>query len=724
MTAAFRSAGRLWAGLDSRERAALVVLGPIVLYLLAYVLPGLGAHVAKKAPIGIVLVGVFTGSVTALLAIGLILIYRANRFINFAYGSMGSLVGVFAIGLYKAHGWPFFVALPLGVVAGGVVGVLVEFVVIRRFWSSSRLMLTVASIGLAQVLGYLELRGSQAIKFISLTGGFRVPISFRVNVGVRQMSGDELLIIVVVPFVIAFLAWFLLRTDAGVAVRGAAENADRALLFGIPVRRLSTIVWLIAGALSALTYTLKAPFSGVTPGIANGPAVLLPALAAAVVARMESLPVAFAAGAGLGITEQLVLWNAPRRPALIDLVFLGVILVALLVQRDRLSRAQEAGSSSWSSTGVVKPIPVELRDLPEVKWPKRALLAAVVAVFLLVPHGWSPSSQYLAGVAVVWAMVGVSLVVLTGWGGHISLGQFAIVGIGAFTAGNLINHLNLDFFVTLAIAGAAGAAVSLFVGLPALRIRGLFLAVTTLALAIAVNSYVLNTNYFPKYVPNNVRRPLLLQRFDLNDNYAMYVLCLAFLALAILAAIGVRRARHGRAVIATRDNQRAADAAGVPTTTIKLSAFVLAGVISGIAGGLHMLLLSGLQVGSYGPDISLAVFSFAVIGGLGSLAGAVAGILFFEWLGTLHALGQLRLAVAGAGLLFILYFLPGGLWQVALWGRDRLLRVVAGRRGIVVPSLVADRRTEAVVAAAPVELELLEDALGSAVKETADVGAP
>jgi branched-chain amino acid transport system permease protein len=692
-------------------RGPALAIGVVVAYLLAYVLPGLGSHVADKAPIGIVLVGVFTGSVTALLAIGLILIYRANRFINFAYGSMGSLLGVMAIGLHLQHGWPFFLVLPLGIIAGGLVGIAVEFFVVRRFYNSSRLVLTVASIGLAQLLGYFELRGSQAIKFIALTGGFKVPISFQFDVGVRQMAGDEILIIIVVPFVIAFLAWFLLRTDAGVAVRGAAENADRALLYGIPVRRLSTIVWMIAGCIATLTFILKAPFAGVTPGLANGPAVLLPALAAAVVARMESLPIAFGAGVGLGITEQLVLWNYSRRPALIDLIFLGVILVALLAQRGVLSRAQESGASSWSSTGVVKPTPLELRHLPEVKWVRRGLIVAVAALFLWLPSTWNASDQYTAAVAIVWAMVGVSLVVLTGWGGHISLGQFAVVGIGAFTTGNLLIHTQLDFFIVVILAGAAGAAVSLLVGLPALRIRGLFLAVTTLALAIAVNSYLLNTAYFPKLVPNGAKRPLLLERFDTNDNYTMYVMCLAFLALAVIAAMGVRKARNGRVVIATRDNQRAADAASVPTTSVKLSAFVLAGVITGVAGAMHMLLLSNLQVGSYTPDQSLAVFSYAVIGGLGSLPGAIAGVLFFQWLGTLSALGELRLAVAGAGLLFVLYFLPGGLWQLALALRDNLLRRVADRRGILVPSLVADKRVEEGEDEAPEELSILEDAL-------------
>lgn len=698
-----------YLALGGRVRVLGTLVAIIAAYALFYVAPGTGPALARRAPVGIVLVGVIVGSVTSLLAMGLILIYRANRFINFAYGSMGSLVGVLAIGMYKEHGWPFFLALPVGVVAGVVVGGLVEFLVVRRFWNTSRLIVTVASIGLAQVLGFIELRGTKAIGFLSLTGGFKVPISWSFNVGVRELAGDEILIIATVPVVILGLAWFLLKTDAGVAVRAAAENSDRALLYGIPIRRLSTIVWAIAGGLSALTFLLRAPFAGVTPGLANGPTVLLPGLAAAVVARMESLPMAFGAGVSLGIIEQLVLWNS-KKPSLTDMIFLGVILLALLVQRGRLSRGAESASSSWSSTGIVKPIPLELRRVPEVLGVKLLLVAGVVAAFILVPKGWSPSNQYLAAIAVVWAMVGVSLVVLTGWGGHISLGQFAIAGIGAFTAGNLVQRYNPDLFLALFAAGAAGAVAALLVGLPALRIRGPFLAVTTLALAVAVNSYLLNINNFPTLVPQDVPRGYLWERFDLAGNYAMYLLCLAFLGLSMLAAIGVRKARSGRVVIATRDNQRASDAAAVPTTNVKLSAFVLAGVIAGIAGGLHVLLISSLQVGTYNPGMSLEVFATAVIGGLGSLGGAVMGVLFFQYLQTVHSLGELRLAVTGAGLLFVLYFLPGGIWQVVVGVRDRLLRLVADRRGILVPSLVADKRVETEDAPSD-ELDLLRGAL-------------
>lgn len=701
-----------WGGLTPTGRRLAVGAGLVLAYLVLWAITGDDGFVHRRMPVGIVAIGIVYGTVTALGAMGVILVYRANRFINFAHGALGSMVGVLAIGMVIEHGVSYWVALPAAVVIGAVVGGLVEFLVIRRFQHATRLVVTVASIGLAQLLGGFELIGSKKIGFVSLTGGFRAPLDFSARLDVVRIHGDEMLIVAVVPLVIAGLAWFLLKTDAGVAVRGAAENVDRALLLGIPVRRLSTIVWLLAGGLATLTYMLQAPFAGVKPGLAsNGPTVLLPLLAAAVVARMESLPMAFGAGIGLGIMDQVVRWNNPGAPSLVYLVYLVIVVGALLLQRDKLSRAHDTGASSWNAVAVVKPVPRELRRLPEVRWGKAAVLAAVVLATVVLPAGWSESNQLAAGFAVVWAMIAVSLVALTGWGGNISLGQFGIAGMSGMVAGNLVAENNLDFWLVMIAAGAVGAVVALAVGLPALRIRGLFLAVTTLAFAIALDSFVLNPDTFPQFMPGNVDRGFLFQRFDMNDAYTMYVVCLVLLALSVLACIGVRKARNGRVLIGARDNTRAADAAGVATVRVKLSGFLLSGTIAGVAGALQVLLLGSIGQGTFSPSDSITVFSTTVIGGLGSIAGALTGVFLFKFLETLTALGDLRLAINGAGLLAVLYLLPGGLGQIIYAARDRVLVRIAERRGILVPSLVADRRADDGDDHAEDETDLLRGAL-------------
>lgn len=684
----------------------LAVAAVVVLYLLAWAGTGSHGYIHQKAPIGIILVGVVYGSVTALGAFGLILVYRANRFIFFANGALGSMVGVLAIGLVKVHGLNYWLALPGAVVVGALVGGGTELSTIRRFGKAPRLLVTVASIGLAQLFGAIELIGSTREHFVSLTGSFSPPLSMSLRIDVYTFHSSALLIVAVVPVVIAFLSWFLLRTDAGIAVRAAAENEDRALLLGIPVRRLSTIVWVVAGALTTLAFMLQAPFEGVKPGaLSNGPTVLLPMLAAAVVARMESLPVAFVASIGLGIMDQLVRWNTSSSPSIVWVFYLAVIVVALLAQSGKLSRAEESGASTWTAISVLKPIPDELKRLPEVLWSRRALILVVCAGFVLVPHSWSPSQQLLAGFAMVWALIGVSLVVLTGWGGHISLGQFGIAGVAAMVAGNLVAHFNLDFFLIMLISGVVGAAVALLVGLPALRIKGQFLAVTTLAMAVALDQYFLNTDTFPQFIPQNgVARPLLLQRFDLNNFYELYLTCLAFLALAILVTRGLRKARGGRVLIGTRDNERAAQSAGVPTTRVKLAGFVVAGIIAGVAGAFDVLLLGSLNPGSFPALDSMTALVYAVIGGLGSVTGTLIGVLFFKFLETQTWLGQFRQAVPGIIVLYVLIAFPGGIGEVVYKVRDRLLRVVAARRGLIVPSLLADKRQGAANAEEQVDL--------------------
>jgi branched-chain amino acid transport system permease protein len=709
-----------WSDLSTRTKGLLIVGGPLLLYAILYRLPGSEGYLHERAPFGEIVLGMVYGTLTGLGALGLVLIYRANRFINFAHGALGSMVGVIAIGMVLEHGVPYFVALPVGVAVGVGAGALTDIVVIRRFRNSSRLVLTVASIGLAQVMGGIEFFGADKIGFLSLTGSFNSPIDVTFRIEPVQFGGDHVLVLIVAPFVLLGLGWFLLKSDAGVAVRAAAETADRALLLGIPIRRLSTIVWAIAGGLTTLSFILSASFQGVKPGaISQGPTVLLPLLAAAVVARMESLPVAFGAGIGLGITEALVRFNSTGTPSFLYVVYFAVIVGALLVQRGKLSRAQDSAGSSWSVTNVVKPIPIELRRFPEVRYVKAGLITLVAVLAVLVPKGWSIGNQGLAAHALVWAMVGVSLVILTGWAGNISLGQFGIVGVGGVLAANLFDRYNADLFLVLLASGAAGALIALVVGVPALRIKGLFLAVTTLAFALLLDQYFLNPVNFASLIPGSLERPLLLERWDMNDvtgngNYICYIVCLILFAFSVLAAIGVRKARNGRVLIATRDNQRAADAAAVPTTGVKLSGFVLAGVIAGMAGAMEVLLNRGVGQGTFPPISSITAFSTAVIGGLGSITGAVVGVLLFRWLETWKALGEYRPAVSGAGLLVVLLFLPGGLGQPMFALRDRYLRWVANRRGVLVPSLVADKRVDDTEDKPADEVDLLRGALTGA----------
>jgi ABC-type branched-subunit amino acid transport system ATPase component/ABC-type branched-subunit amino acid transport system permease subunit len=412
---------------------------------------------------------------------------------------------------------------------------------------------------------------------------------------------------------------------------------------------------------------------------------------------------------GLGITSGLFEFNMPRYGSAIgDVVNLVAILLGLLFLQRKRSRADDA-EETFSSTGILKPIPDALRRLPEVVAGRVGVMVAVAVVILVVPLVAGPGMTLEYTAALIYGIIAISLVVLTGWSGNVSLGQFAFAGVGGVLAGELIERANADLFLSLAAAGAAGAVLAVIVGIPALRIRGAYLAAVTLALGVAMDTFFLNPTYFPNIIPQAFLRPVLWQRFDLASNKSFYFLCLGFLVLTILFIQGLRRARPGRVLLATRDNEKAVAAMSVPPVRTKLAGFVLAGAIAGIAGGLYAVLLGAVAFNTFDPSYGLVVFSMAVIGGLGSISGVLMGVALIEVLS--YSFPKYQLVFTGAGLLLVLLFLPGGLAEGVQSIRDRLLKIVAVRRGILVPSLVADKRVE-LVDHAPEETSLLEHALG------------
>jgi branched-chain amino acid transport system permease protein len=667
---------------DPRWRVPLALAAAAVAWaVLARVLP-------HGMPLGIVVLGAVLGSLTGLSAVGLVLVYRASRVVNFAQASLGSAAGVLAILVFISWGWNYFLCLVLGLAAASATGAAVDRLVIRRFFWAPRLILTLATIGLAQVLGGIELGLPSLFDQPLVTNSFRTPLSASFTLDPVLFTGNHVLILVAVPIVAGALAWFLTRTSLGVAIRAASENAERAMVLGIPVRRLSTVVWAVAGGLSALAIMLTAPIQALPPTVLSGPSLLLPALAAAVVARMEHLSRAFFAGIGIGILQQVTFWTTSRSSAT-DVAFLIVIMVALLTQRDRLSRADDAAASSWVSAAEATPVPTELRDLPEVVWARRAVLATVAVAALVAPALLSVSQVNLVGtVALIYALIGVSLVVLTGWAGQLSLGQFALAGVGGVVAANLLDD-GTDLLLVLPGAWIGGAAAALLVGLPALRIRGLFLGVTTLALAVAMSTYFLNPSYFAELLPSDLERPVLLTRFDLTDETTLYYFTLMVVIAGAWAARNLRQSRLGRLLVAVRDNERAARARGIDATKTKLAAFVFSGGLAGVAGGLLVLALLTVGSGTFAAKQSFDAFSMVVVGGMTSVSGAVVGAFVLRW--TQYAIGgSLQLIVTGAGVLALLLVFPGGVGQLLTSARDRYLRAVAARRGLVVPSLIAD----------------------------------
>ena len=650
--------------------------------------PTLHALLPDGLPAGVVLQGVVLGSLTGLSAVGLVLVYRACRIVNFAQAALGSAAGMLATQLFQQRNWNYYAAFAMGVVVAALVGALADKLVIQRFFWAPRLVLTVASIGLAQILSGIEMTLPSMFggggPLGGLSGGFKTPLDVQFTLSPLLFKGAHVQVLVLVPVVLALMTLFMRRSAVGVGIRASAANAERAMLLGIPVRRLSTVVWAVAAVLSALSAMLAAPLIGSGSGFTSGPGLLLPALAAAVLARMESLPRAMLAGVGVGIFQQAVFWNWSRA-SLVDVGLLFAILLGLLVQRDKLSRSDDALGTSWSAAGETPPVPTPIARLPEIVWGRRLMYLAVLALAVVIPNSMSPSQISLLGsVTLVYAIVAVSLVVLTGWAGQISLGQFAIAGLGAVVAGDLVSKTGADLLFSLIAGSAAGMLVAVMIGLPALRVRGLFLGVTTLAFAVPLSTFVLNPANFGDLIPQQVERAVVLSRFDLHDERTLYYFCLVVLILALVCVTGIRRSRPGRSMVAVRDNERAAAARGINVSRTKLAAFAVSGALAGLAGGLHAVVLDGVRAGSFVPAMGFEAFSMVVLGGATSLGGALAGAVFLRYAQYVMT-GGLQMIVTGAGLLFVLLVLPGGLAQVVAGLRKRVFILVARIRHIDLP---------------------------------------
>jgi branched-chain amino acid transport system permease protein len=253
------------------------------------------------------------------------------------------------------------------------------------------------------------------------------------------------------------------------------------------------------------------------------------------------------------------------------------------------------------------------------------------------------------------------------------------VAIGAAVAAKCTSEWNVDLTLALLAGGAAGAFAAFVVGLPALRLRGLYLAVTTLVFALAVSSWLLNDLFFDWVPKTRLERLPLFGRIDISTPTRYYAFTMVVLALVYMALRGVRHSRSGRAIVALRENERAAQAYAVSPVPVKLMAFTLSGAVAGIAGGLFVHLSQSFDLASYGPAQSLNVFTAGVVGGLGSLFGGVLGALYLrgtDWFITEPAWQFLSSAV---GVLLVLLVLPGGLASLVIKLRDRLVGFIVKR---------------------------------------------
>lgn len=659
--------------------------------------------------------GLALGSLYGIIGVGIVLIYRTARIINFAAGAVGAIPAIVALSLVMTKGVNYAVVLPIVLVGGPALGLLADRVM-RRFDKVPRLIATVMTIAVAQsfaILGFFipVWFGQKATNEGSIVPTPWQHLVWHNGRGQPVLSGNEIAALATVVVLALVLAGFLRYTRLGIALRASAENADRALLLGIPVRRVSAAAWALAGLLAALAIFVQAPLIGTPNDATLGFDTLLYALAAAVVARMERFSVTLAAGMAIGVLITATIIRSGDN-SISSSIMLLVILVALLTQPRRTARALDAGEGRWQTVRQYRPIPGELRHLPEVVTARWAVGIVGAGLLVGLPYIMGAANISYLLLLPLYGIVAVSLVVLTGWAGQISLGQFGLVGAAAGVAGGLIANHNIDFFAALAVGIATGVVAAVVIGLPSLRIQGLYLAVTTLAFGYAVPNYLLNQHYWigkhilPSGLAAHLSRPLLYGRIDLTSDRTYYYFCLVFLALAILAAFAFRRNRSGRVLIALRDNERGATALSVPPARTRLAAFAISGGIAGLAGVLFDYAQQNVVPGTYAIQASLILFLAVALAGVSSVAWAVIGVMVLEMsvvfgpriydlVHSTNIEAVLPLLLTGPILLISSSIQPGGSADGAMRIRDWWLRRVADRRHLLVPSLVADRADDA-----------------------------
>ena len=616
-------------------------------------------------------------TVFLLYAIGIVVIYRASRVLNLAHGVMAMAP---AYAFYSmALRLPPWIAFFLAVGFGALLGVGTERLVVRRLRPQGP---TAQTVGTVAVFGLLialvaKIYGTAPLVTKSLFPQGVIPVSYT-----GLSYGQAIVFLAGLAIAAAMFALFRF-TDLGLAMRGAADNRRGAQLMGIDVERTTMLAWGLGGGLAAIAGVFVGSLTNIHPYTLSFQ--VLPAFVVALLGGLESLPgtvwgsavVGLAQGEVPALSVLPVIGPLATSTGFSDLFLMLLTFVVMALRGARLvgSRIRdEALGAASSAAGLAKGSPL--------LGPASFALALGVVLLPFLP--FVPFSVLGdATLAAFYLVVALSLVLLTGWVGQISLAQAEFTGVGAFFTAMLASRFHIGFPWSFALAVLAAGAVAAALGLVALRVRGLYLAVATLVFAAMADNFLFNQTWFgieggsASIRLGVVGNPNALPRFDLNDVHLVYLLFAAFAAVCLYALGHLRESKTGRAMFAVRGSEVAAASLGINVTRYKLMAFLLAGMMAGGAGNLYIVYLRSVVPDSFNILASLFFLSVAVVGGLLSPGGAVAAAVLFAALQEVFfRVPQLAglLDVTSSGLLLaVLLAYPGGL--AALPERLRAVRL-------------------------------------------------
>jgi sulfate-transporting ATPase len=553
------------------------------------------------------LLGLGVGALYAFASQGLIVIYRGTGVLNFSLGAT-AIAGVYMQWeLHNEHGWPFLVAAAVGVAWSAFLGALTHWVIMRPLRRASSLVRVIATLGVLVTI--------QAAVVIRYDSNPRQVDSW-LPTGRVTLWGDvsitaDRLILLAIGTASALGLWLLYRSSQfGLATEAVSESERSAAAIGLSPNRIALRNWALGSAIAAVAGILVVPI--ITLQVTAMTSLILAALAAALVGDFRSFPIATAAGFALGIGQTLVGRYAEQEGLGPSLPFLVIIVV--LVFRGRSLPLRD----------------YYLRQLPmlgngRISW-AWALFGCGAIVFVMVTKQtkWVDAMTVSLGVAIVL----LSIVLLTGYAGQLSLAQYSMAGFGAYVAGRLVAVFDIPFLLGLLAGVAAAIPLGVVFGLPAVRTRGINLAIVTLGLGTTLELMLFrNREYTGGVQGTQVGNPDLFG-FEIGsishpDRYGIFVLAMALLAVVVVA--NVRRGRSGRRLIAVRTNERAAAALGIDVVAAKLFAFSLASAIAALGGIVLAFRLSSISYQSFTNVTSITYVGLALVGGVGQLLGAFVG---------------------------------------------------------------------------------------------------
>ena len=634
-----------------------------------YVLSQLGIYLLLSLP----LIGAYL-----MLAVGIVVIFRASRVLNLAHGAMAAVPAYLTYTLTNS-GLPTLLALIIGVAAGAALGILVERLFVRplaRQGPTAQTVGTVAVYGLVvALLAQIYGSGSKTAVQIFPSGG--------IHVSTVVLRWGDLGLFVVGLVCLAGAIGLLRYTRIGLAMRGAAENPNAAALMGINPLRMARLAWALGGALAGLAGALLASVTSLDPYSLS--LQMLPGFVAALLGGLGALGGALIGAVVVGAVEGLVpvfslipgLRSLAGQVGVPELTLTVVALVIMFLRGQRYSAAESGGGLASDHIAAATQTAFDPAHLPRRGGRRRLsrnLLFAGMLAWPFTPLGFLPVDRFsLLGDAIQageYFLIAASLVLLTGWVGQISLAQAAFVGIGAFGTALIGQHTSLPFPLGLIAGALLGGAVAAGLGVVALRVRGLYLAVATLIFAWMADAYLFIAHWFAAGGNATLTAPPVGHQgsfpfFDFTDRRTFYFVTLAVCGLVAFALLNLRDSKTGRAFSAIRGSETAAAAMGVDVVRAKLLAFVLAGGIAGMAGNLIITNQTAVVSDQFDLQSSLLFLAIAVVGGLRSLGGAAAASMLFAALNEIFfrvpALGRLLQLVSAILLAAVLLAYPGGL---------------------------------------------------------------